>query len=105
MSKYKMGSGIRNGTVERLKLAMGQDPSIACSWDEVHDHAGNTEDYLVSLGFTSSDLLRLERAGFAIRGRERTRRGHRVKWVVVGPKVKEEVASGGNDEQAQGPNS
>lgn len=102
MSKYRLE--VKKGTVERLTLAMGQDASIACSFDEVAEHRGNTEAYLVELGMTPADLRKLERVGFAVRGREPLKSGWRVKWVIMGPKV-EEAASGGTNVTQEGSNS
>lgn len=93
MSRKKMGSGLRKGTVERLKLALGQDHSIATVQSGLDKHEGNTEAYLTSIGLEPSDLLRLERYGFAKRGygthtnQYQRPAGYATRWVIIIPET------------------
>lgn len=52
----------------RVKHAVQQDSSIVVERSKVSEYTGATTKYLQTLGLTKSDLLRLERAGLAIRG-------------------------------------
>jgi hypothetical protein len=85
----KYGSGLRRGTVERLKAALVQDPSIVTMVDDIEKTEGLPEAYLIELGFTVADLKRLERHGFAARGYRREKhikdRGTLHKrWILIG---------------------
>lgn len=62
-------STVNKSTIDRLVLAAGQDHSIIYKHTEVSTATGHPEGYLQDLGMTHGDLLRLERAGMAIRAR------------------------------------
>ncbi len=93
---------VRRRTLERLKMALGQDRSISIS--KLDGATGFPEQYFIDLGLTQGDLHRLERLGFASRGYtknfwgpgETTPRGHvvkddeyfrgngtRLKWIII----------------------
>lgn len=55
--------------LENVKLAELQVPKAVATPDTYKQHPGLTEDDWQQLGVTKSDLKRLERAGFAKRGR------------------------------------
>ncbi len=86
----KFGKGLRKGTMERLQMALGQDPSIVVPRSTLGTTAGVTEEYLVSIGLTPGDLKRLEACGFAIRGYKHAMNngvrngGYRKRWLLVG---------------------
>lgn len=89
--------------VERIQLAIGQNPSILVHRKDLYSSEGFSEDYLVSLGLTRSDLKRLERGGLAVRGRTDNgsivpiynakeevvgykrafKSGSRVRWILI----------------------
>lgn len=85
-----LGKGLRKGTLERLRLAVGQDPSIIVHESKIEEAKGVPESYLEDLGLTKADLKRLERYGFAIRGYLRGTNwygrevdGLRKRWVLI----------------------
>lgn len=54
-----------------------------CSKEEIENTFGNNPAYLLDVfGITASDLLRLEKAGYAVKARYETKQGHRIRWVI-----------------------
>jgi hypothetical protein len=110
----RLGAGLRKGTVERLKAAIVKDPSVIADPKTINNHEGSTLAHMESLGLKKTDLKRLERYGFAIRGytpnyweykdTEGTLKGisrgpgMEVRWVLLAT----EEHNGGQSEQAQG---
>ncbi len=56
-------------TIERLKMALGQDPTLVTPIGEVQNAQGFEESYLIDLGLTHGDIIKLERFGMALRCR------------------------------------
>lgn len=79
----KFGQQLRQGTMDRLKLACLQDNSIVVSSKDLGNSEGFPESYLVDLGLTKADLKRLETCGFAKRGYARHKSGHVKRWILV----------------------
>lgn len=68
----------------KLHKVFGLDPKVFCKKEEVVEVLGSNPDYLLELGLTKSDLIRLERLGLAVKARyvvEKTKM-HRVRWLL-----------------------
>ncbi len=71
-------------TLSKLKKAVEKDLEIVCAKADVATTLGSDANYLLDvLGITKSDLVRLERLGFAVRALYDT--GNRRNKGVVGP--------------------
>lgn len=85
----KFGKQIRSGTFERLKLALGQDPTLVVESKDLDKATGYTEEYFETLGLKHTDLKRLESCGFALRGwraqanQYGKRGGSRTVWILI----------------------
>lgn len=76
---------MKSTLINKIKKAVEQDPKIICDRADIGDTFGNNPDYLLDVfGITKSDLIRLEREGYAMKARyevEKTKE-HRVRWVI-----------------------
>lgn len=80
---------------EKVRLALGQDSTIAVTRAELETAEGKTEAYLDSLGLSRTDLKRLERKGFALRGYKPSPKGHELRWLII-ERVEPTVPTGTN---------
>lgn len=70
--------------IERLRLAIGQDPKIICnSKEEAGNHPGNSEKYLDELGLEKNHLKKLQKIGIAFVGYVDTKKGWIKRWILV----------------------
>lgn len=67
---------------DRLTIACDSDPTIVTPRSRLSEVEGHTEDHMLYLGLTKGDLLRMERAGLAIRGYTPGTRHKR--WILIG---------------------
>lgn len=68
----------------RLTAACDANPAIVTPKSRLQEATGFTEAYLLSLGLTKGDLLRLERAGMLIRGYTQDKDGRKKMFVLIG---------------------
>ncbi len=69
----------------RLRDAYERDPEILCPKDKIEETLGSDPHYLNDiLGLDKSDLIRLERLGFAMKARYVVKGSgeHRVRWLI-----------------------
>lgn len=54
--------------VEKINFALSKEPNLLVPRQDTFKHQGYPESYFDALGITRSDLKRMERIGFALRG-------------------------------------
>jgi hypothetical protein len=75
----------------KLQKALLRDPDLLTEKGKESETFGHNPDYLDEiLGITKSDLIRLERAGMALKCRYETKDGvHRTRWIIYKEKTDE----------------
>lgn len=69
--------------LDRLKHAIGRDPEIVVSREDIGTTTGQDPRWLADLGLEKRDLIRLQRKGFAIKAHYQTKEGPvRVRWII-----------------------
>lgn len=70
---------MKQSLLEKLKKAVEKDPDIICDRTSVEETLGSDANYLHDvLGLTKSDLIRLERLGFALKARYATQSKRKI---------------------------
>ncbi len=101
------------GTANRLEAALKANNKLTTFRDQVANSPGFPEAYLLNMGLTKSDLLRLERSGMALRGYTKNAwakgeelpsgkiapvtmvgRGHSVRWILIADRPEVRGAGG-----------
>lgn len=86
---------VRRNLLEKAVKLARQFPDIVASYATVGDHNGSTSDYLHTIGFTKSELRKLENADMVVRGYKQYKHGLETRWTFLEEAVKaaEEVLS------------
>lgn len=67
---------------EKLAIAISKDRDIIIPRSKIQESLGSDFCWLVHLGLTKGDLIKLERDGRAIKARYSAKDGHRVRWLI-----------------------
>lgn len=87
------------GLFERLETALKVNPNLVTHVSEVEKAEGFSLEQLEGLGLTKPDMLRLERAGLALRAYLPLKTGWRKRYVIINHgEVNDKEAVHGNGE-------
>ena len=82
--------------LNKVKAAVEKDPEVVCGKEDIETTLGNDANYLKDIhGLTKNDLIRLERAGLALKARYATKgkrkcftvdkEGNKTTYDITGP--------------------